>query len=98
VTRPRIGTVLVWTFGLLLVALVAHRAFAISDAAARVGPDRAIFARIARPLPGQFARVKITHDKTHDIACARHRRPHPYKLCVTIQNGRALHVHRTPLP
>jgi hypothetical protein len=86
---------LVWSFALLLVVAIVHRAGVVSDALARVGPDRATFARIAEPMPGRFGPVTITHRKLVDIVCAPHH-PRPYKVCVTIAGGRVLHVHPKP--
>jgi hypothetical protein len=95
VWRSRLGTILVWSFALLLVATIVHRAILVSDALGRLGPDRTTFARVAKPLPGTFGPVMIKHRSLLDIACARNR-PRAYKLCVTINAGRVLQINKTP--
>ena len=95
VKRPSLATVLIWTFALLLTATVINRAVSISAAVGRFGPDRVTFQRIAKPLPGSFGPVMVGYKRAVDVACAQHH-PRSYKLCVTIDAGHVLSVHKSP--
>ena len=92
--RPSLGTVLVCAFALLLTATVVNRAVSISAAVDRFGPDRVTFEKIAKPLHGRFGPVMVGYKRAVDIACAQHH-PGSYKLCVTIDAGRVLSVHKS---
>jgi hypothetical protein len=94
--RPRVGSVLVVAFALLLVACVVVRAQNVAEASRRVTLDRHLFARYARSLPGRFGPATVSQHKASDVVCAP-RRPAPrgrlsYKLCIVV-TGSSAHPH-----
>jgi hypothetical protein len=90
--RPRIGSVLLCAFVVLLAGAVVRRMDTVAEATERLAADRALFARYAKDLPGRFGALHVKRTRHGDLACAAYHRARRagsyYRLCVVVGGPR----------